>query len=234
MPLTLSLPGLFDFTTGVNSAIAQERARFQNDSLEAASFVDQLNAFNTGLNTNDNLQFRRDFASQPEGTSILDRFTNISQNTSNPFVLNQAAVQGNALAPLLAQSSLSNPFFAQSQGLPTTAQGALDQGLLGFNPIFQQQFNQQIPSVLAQGNPGVDTASLAATLLAANQQNAANNGAVESQEQVRQLQSQVSTLLEALSRSNVQNVVPVNGVNTAAPPAAAVSVSSALPLSRGN
>lgn len=150
MPLTL--PGLFDFTTGVSSAINQQNNRAVASGNEALSFVNQLNAFNQALNTNDNLEFRQDFASQPDGTSILDRFTNIATQTNNPFTLNQAVTQQQSLAPLLALTAAQNPFFAQQQGLPSTAQGALQGSYLGFQPQFQQQRNLDILRALGTNN----------------------------------------------------------------------------------
>lgn len=154
--MALSLPGLFDFTAGRASATTQRNNQAIADGNQAQSFVQQLNALNTSLNTNDNLQFRNAFAQQDPGTSILDRFNNIASTTNNPFLLNQAVTQQQSLAPLLALSGLQSPNFGIQQGLPNTAQGALTQGLLGFQPIFDQARNQNILQTLATNNPALN------------------------------------------------------------------------------
>lgn len=155
------LPGLFDFTTGVSSAINQNAGRLANEGQVTDNYLATLNAFNASLNTNDNLELRQGFASQPAGTSILDRFSNFAQQSTNPFAVNQAITAGSALSPLLAQTSLQNPFFGAQQGIPQTAEAQAAQGFLGFNPLFQQNFNAQLPQLLAQANPGLNPAALA-------------------------------------------------------------------------
>jgi len=229
--MPLSLPGLFNFTTGVDSAINQQSLRANAASNEALSFVNQLNAFNTALNTNDNLEFRRDFAQQPQGTNILDRFTNIASQTNNPFTLNQAVTQQQSLAPLLALNAVQNPFFAQQQGLPNTAQGALNQGFLGFNPIFQQQSNQQIQDLLAFSNQAPSAPALGAAYQQAQLQALQNQGNLENQqalERERERNRQQQQEIDKLTRLNSQ--ARASTPNTAAP----TNPTSNLPMTRGN
>ena len=240
MPISFALPGLFDFSTGRTSAINQRLLGAQADSAQSNAFIDQLNAFNTGLNTNDNLELRQGFAEQPQGTSILDRLGAAAANASSPFAANQAILQQQALAPLLAQSALQNPAFGQAQGLPGTAQGALQQGFLGINPIFQQQFNQQLPGLLQTNNPGIDASSLLAQVsaqLALAQQNNQQSGILEQNQRLQQENTELQKAF--IGRLGVSN----SPANTAANSGGAVNnlalvggtgdfIQSSLPTSR--
>ena len=231
MPLTL--PGLFDFTTGVSSAINQQSLRANAASNEALSFVNQLNAFNTALNTNDNLEFRQDFANQPQGTSILDRFSNIASQTNNPFNLSQAVTQQQSLAPLLALNAQQNPFFAQQQGIPGTPQGALNAGFLGFNPQFQQQANLGIQQAL-QTNNGTPDVRQFANLAGQTQMQAIENQRVaQAQQQLENERRRAQDLQEQLNRiQKQQNAATPTTANTAAATTPAATA-LALPISRG-
>lgn len=227
MPLTL--PGLFDFSTGRNAAVTLQNNQAITSRNEALSFVEQLNALNTSLNTNDNLQFRNEFAQQDPNASILDRFSNIAATTQNPFLLSQAVTQQQALAPLLALNSVQNPFFGQQQGLPTTPQGALNQGLLGFNPIFQQQQNALALQTLAQNNPQLNAAQF-------GDQAAQTNTLALLQQQLADIQKQNADLQRTnarLTERATQNVGQATATtpNTAAPTTTATT--NAFGLSRG-
>lgn len=214
MPLTL--PGLFDFTRGVDSGIAQQSARANASANEALSFVAQLNAFNTAQNTNDNLEFRRGFAEQPQGTSILDRFSNVAQNTSNPFALNQAVTQQQSLAPLLALGAAQNPQFGAQQGIPSDPNQALQQLLFGANPFFQQQANQGIQQTLATNNP-----QLSATQVGGQVQSAAMMEIEHAREMLRLDQEAFNQKQQAakLNQSNNTALTP----STATPQANATA-----------
>ena len=231
--MPLSLPGLFNIPVGVDSAIAQRNNRAVASGNEALSFIQQLNAFNTSLNTNDNLQFRQDFAQQPQGTSILDRFTNIASNTSNPFNLNQAVTQQQSLAPLLALGAVQNPLFATQQGLPNTTQGALGRGLLGFQPIVDQQFNQQLQQLLAFSNQAPTASTLGETFQQAQLQQLQNQAEVVNQqalERERERTRQQAREIEELRRKQSQATPSTpNSSNLNTPAVPTVQ----LPLTRG-
>lgn len=216
MPINLgALPGLFDFSLGRSSAINQQNALLQNDAQRTSNFIDQLNALNTSLATNDNLEFRRGFAAQPQGTSILDRFNNFSASTTNPFALQQSVVQGQSLAPLVATAGVQSPAFGVGQGLPGTFQGALGQGLLGANPFFQQQANNNISNLVAQSNPGLETNTLSNLLLAAFGQNQQNTVDQTVGNEIADLRAQIAALTNGGTTS--ASATPANGPNTAAP-----------------
>ena len=234
--MPISLPGLFNFTTGRTSAIQQRALGAQADSAEANAFVNQLNAFNTGLNTNDNLEFRQDFANQPQGTNILDRFSNIAQNTTNPFNLTQAIVQQQALAPLLALSGIQNPFFAQQQGLPSTPQGAIDNASFGLRPILQQQQNANIQSLLATNNPALNPNTFAqgaeqATSLALQGQaiQAVEQRAAAAEQRAQEAQRLLTESIQRISQSTA------TAANTASAPASTANLVpiEATPATRG-
>lgn len=165
--MPFSLPGLFDFTTGRASATKQSILQNEDTLGKTNSFVGLLNAFNASQATNDDLEFRALSERQPEGTNILDRFSNVAQTSTNPNVTARAAIQGNALAPLLATTAVQNPQFAQQQGLPNTPQGALEQLYFGGTPFFQNQFNQNSLEQLSRFNPNISAAGTGAALGAA-------------------------------------------------------------------
>ena len=232
MPLTL--PGLFDFTTGVSSAINQQNNRAIASQNESLSFVNQLNAFNQALNTNDNLEFRQDFAQQPQGTSILDRFSNIAAQTNNPFTLNQAVTQQQSLAPLLALSAQQNPFFGQQQGLPTTPQGALNQGLLGFNPQFQQQANLGILQALGTNNLAPQAGVNAELYGTAQLQAIENQRIAQAQQAQRDAEQRANDIQKQLNDlQKRQNAAVPTTPNTAGANPNAATSTLGLPLTRG-
>lgn len=198
------LPGLFDFTTGVSTAIDQNAGRLANEGQVTQNYLNTLNAFNASLNTNDNLELRRGFAEQPSGTSILDRFSNFAANSTNPFAINQAVTSSAALSPLLSLRALQNPLFGAQQGIPLDSQTQLANGFLGFNPLFQQQFNQQLPAFLNQQNPGLNPASLATVEAVTQQQGAANDQTAQVLLENRRLQEQMAELRRAFTAQGVQ------------------------------
>lgn len=189
------LPGLFDFSTGVSRAIDQNAGRLANEGQVTSNYLNTLNAFNASLNTNDNLELRQGFAAQPEGTSILDRFSNFAQQSTNPFAANQALTAGAALSPLAALTGLSNPNFAAQQGLPSTFQAGVGQGLFGATALGQQQFNQALPGLVGQQNPGLDPATLAALTVGAAQQGQQN----DSQAELLQARQEIANLRRLLT-----------------------------------
>lgn len=218
MPFSFALPGLFDFTTGRTSAINQRLLGARADSAQSRSFVDQLNAFNTGLNTNDNLEFRRGFAEQPQGTSILDRFNSVAATSTNPFVTNQALLQGQANAPLLFNAGLQSPGFGTSQGLPATAQAGVSQGFGGIGAILQQQYNQQLPALMQTNNPGVDANTLLANVsaqLAMSQSNTQQAGLIEQLQEQRKINSDLQLVIR--DRLGVSNSPGNVAASTGAP-----------------
>jgi len=218
MPFSFALPGLFDFTTGRTSAINQRLLGAQADSAQSRSFVDQLNAFNTGLNTNDNLELRQGFAQQPQGTSILDRFNSIATTSNNPFVASQALLQGQANAPLLFNAGLQNPSFATSQGLPLTAQSGVAQGFGGLDALFTQQFNQQLPALLQTNNPGIDANTVMANVSAQLAQTQANTQQAELLQQLQTQQQINSDLQKAfINRVGTSNSPGNSAASTGAP-----------------
>lgn len=196
------LPGLFDFVTGVSSSIEQTNGRLINENQVTNNYLNTLNAFNASLNTNDNLELRQGFAEQPAGTSILDRFSNFAQQSTNPFAVNQALTAGAALSPLAALTALRNPQFGIQQGLPLDVGNQLAQGLPGFNALFQQQFNQQLPQTLALNNPGLNAANLA-TVQAGAQAVGQDNAALQAaNQQVEQMAAQIAELLRTNAAQN--------------------------------
>lgn len=166
MPIVL--PGLFDFSTGVSTAINQNTGRLQNEGLATQNYISQLNAFNQALNTNDNLEFRRGFAEQPTNTPVLDRFANFAANTTNPFALNQSLLAGASASPLLGQIGLRNPSFGLQQGLPQGINNLTQQGIFGIQAAQQQNFNSLLPQLLAQNNPQSNPQQLAQLFAQAN------------------------------------------------------------------
>jgi len=228
MPLTL--PGLFNFPVGVSSAIEQRNNRAITSNNEALSFVNLLNAFNRSLETNDALEFRRDFA-DTQGTSILDRFNSIATNTNNPNILSQSVNQQQTLAPLLALSAVQNPLFGQQQGLPTTATGALNQGLLGFQPIFDRQNNAQIQQLLNFSNQAPQAGALSAQYQASQLQAIENDRVRLAQEAQLAADKRSADLQKQLDRlQKKQSQAATTSANTASQQNSAVTN---LPLTRG-
>lgn len=154
------LPGLFGIVSGVDSAIQQSIMRSDALSSRANSYVDLLNSFNAGQNTLDNQETRFLSAQQPLGTPLAERFNNIAQSTTNPFVISQALAQQQSIQPLLALSALQNNTFARNQGLPTNIPDLTSSGFFGANPAFQQQFNQGLLDVIRTNNAPLNAGSL--------------------------------------------------------------------------
>lgn len=144
MPL---IPALASLAAGVTSGIGQNQQRQQS---VLQSFVDNTNALSTGLELNDNLQFRRLFAQPAEGTSFQGRFDNVVANARDPGVGIQALLANSAAAQPLAERSLQNPRFGLSQGIPQGFENQLNRGFFGVNPLLQDRGNQQRLDLLGQ------------------------------------------------------------------------------------
>lgn len=214
--------GLLEFITGRTSAINQLSSRANAQNNQASAYIQLLNAFNQGQNTQDSLEVRAGFQNQPQGTSILDRFDNFAASSTNPFAVNQAIVQRNALTPLLAQNAIGNPGFAQSQGLPNTVQGNIGAANFGIQPILTQQYNNQLNSLLATNNPGLNPASVQGLIQNTiqqqfqNQQQQIQNTEAERLRQENAKQQQ--TILELQQNAIKQQNLNASSISSAAPP----------------
>jgi hypothetical protein len=198
------LPGLFDFSTGRDSAINQLNNTAVADSNRARSFVDILNAFNTGLNTSDNLEFRQGFQNQPQGTSILDRLDNFAGATSNPFALTQAVAQRAAITPLVSAAAINNPAFGAQQGLATTVNPAINSLGFGINPYLQQQANLQIQQALALNNPQLAPGTFAGTAASATAQEFGNQAEAAQQQREIDYQNRIKELERLVTQQSQQ------------------------------
>lgn len=196
--MAFALPGLFDFSSGVTSAINQNTGRLVNQGMVTSNYLDTLNAFNASMNTNDNLELRQGFAQQPAGTSILDRFSNVAQQSTNPFAVNQAVTAGSALSPLLGLTALQNPLFAASQRLPSTFGAQVNAGLQGGQAIARQDFNAQLPQFLGQNNAAPDIGQILQMFMNTQQQTFDNNA----QADYLRLQQQETARLRAAAATN--------------------------------
>lgn len=194
------LPGLFDFSAGVSSSIAQTGARLRNDNQETQNYLATLNAFNASLNTNDNLQFRQGFANQDQATPVLERLQNIGTQTANPFVAGTALTQSAALSPLLGQAALGNPSLALQQSIPQAIDQQITQGILGLQPAVTQQYNNTLlPQILQPNNPGLQAGQLATIQANTQLLGADNQQAQAAQQQITQLQETIAQLNRQLA-----------------------------------
>lgn len=192
----MPIPGLQSLASGIDSAIGT-RARRNNATV--SEFLDNLQARRAGILDNDDLEFRRNFAEQPLGTPQLNRFDNILNTTTNPFVGAQALIAQAAAAPLLAQRGLQNPAFGQAQGLPNTTQGIIQNGFLGFQPILDQQANAQRLNILNQA-PALQNTGFVNTQSNAIEQRARNATDANAAALISRLEASVKQLQDQLRK----------------------------------
>ena len=210
MPV-FQLPGLQGLTVGIDSAIGT-RARRTNAA--TSEFLDLLNARRAGILDNDDLEFRRSFAEQPSSTSVLERYDNILNNTTNPFVGTQAAIAQAGAAPLLAQRAIQNPAFGVAQGLPTQVNPALQSALFGVQPILDQQANAQSQQIFAQA-PFLASGNFQQTAQGTLVQNAQNRTDASTLALLEQFEQQIKALNDENARLRTANVpAPVTRTNT--------------------
>lgn len=198
------LPGLFDFTTGVTSAINQQNGRLTNDALRTSNYVDSLNAFNQSLNTNDNLQFRQAFAEGVgNGGSFLDGAQNAAAS-NNVFAALNGLTAATTATPQLGLQSLLNPAFAQAQGLPSNINALLAGGGFGGQAAAQVAFNQQtLPNLLGQFNPQLNPNLLGQSLQTTRNAGVQNDSLLFLQQMLAQQQAQQAEVQRQLAASQI-------------------------------
>lgn len=199
-----SLPGLQGLPVGIDSAIGT-RARRTNAA--TSEFLDLLNARRAGILDNDDLEFRRQFAEQPSTVSTLERFDNVINGSTNPFVTTQATIAQAGLTPLLAQRAIQNSQFAAAQGLPNTVQQAIPGAFFGIQPILDQSANAQRQAIFAQA-PALSDGSFQGTAQGTLVQGAQNRQDAGTLALISQFEAQIKALTEQNARLQAAQVPP--------------------------